>query len=86
MTMRRKIIMGLLAIGAVVGIGSGFVQMRHGHHHRAQRAAEICVDAALATALGPAPAPAAESNRYDRHIVKLCSDAARRRRPPGRTG
>ena len=83
--MRPKIVMALLAVGAVVGIGSGIAHMRSDHHHeRAQRAAQLCVDAAFAAADGRAlPDTAARDHHFHDRIVQLCADAARQRRPPG---
>ena len=49
--MRRKIVMGLLALGAVAGFGAGFARMGywHGRHHDhfERRVADVCVEAAL---------------------------------------
>jgi hypothetical protein len=58
--MRRPFLIVLLALGAVVGFGSGIHQLRW--HRFAQRAAfehhvaEICVDAARTGQMPPPPA------------------------------
>lgn len=48
--MKRKIVIALLALGTLVGFGSGFARMHHGRHGRHDRfmdqVAERCVDAA----------------------------------------
>ena len=52
MGIRRKIVIGLLGIGTVVGFGTGFASV---HHHRgdhreemARNLAAVCVESALA--------------------------------------
>jgi len=76
--MKRKIVMGLLAVGAVVGLSAGFTGYSH-RHHRAERAAEVCVDAALAVAHGEARPE--RVSRFDRKVAEVCADEARRRVP-----
>jgi hypothetical protein len=52
--MKRKIIIGLLALGTIGGFALGFARLCGGHRHHAwhgqrfeQRVAEICTQAAL---------------------------------------
>jgi len=48
--MKRKIVIGLLALGTLAGFGSGIARIRHFHHGGRDRfmdqVAERCVDAA----------------------------------------
>lgn len=57
--MRRKILMVLLALGAIGGFGAGIAGLRCHRERRAafeRHVAKICVEAAR-TAAPPAPAP-----------------------------
>lgn len=61
--MRRKLLIGLLALGTVGGFASGFASLRHCREARRQsfeqHVAQVCVDAARkddAARLGSAPA------------------------------
>ncbi len=78
--MKRKIVMGLLAVGAIVGFGSAFSHARHGHH-RWERAAEVCVDAALSEAAGDYAGRPERVDRMERRVAELCAEEARRRGP-----
>ena len=79
--MKRKIIMGVLALGAIAGFGSAFHHMRGGRHHRAERAAAVCVDAALAEAEGTLGDRPPRVHRMERRVAELCADEARKLRP-----
>jgi hypothetical protein len=50
MTMMRRVVMGLLILGTIVGFGSGIARRVHGHHRNhdrfMDRVADECVDAA----------------------------------------
>ena len=57
--MRRRFMMAMLAVGVVVGYGSGFAQMRRWHQWHEQHQREVmsqfartCVDAARADGHG----------------------------------
>lgn len=61
MTMKRKLLIALLATGAFGGFAVGFTQLgahhRHPRDHHKQAIVQMCVDAAL-QARAEAPAPA----------------------------
>lgn len=48
--MKRKLLIGLLAVGTVGGFASGFASLRRCHHHRKaafeEQVTEICAEAA----------------------------------------
>jgi hypothetical protein len=51
--MKRKILIGALALGTLAGFGSGFASLHHHCHHRDEMAARLtrtCVDAAMEAA------------------------------------
>jgi hypothetical protein len=79
---KRKIIIGLLAVGTIAGFASGFAHLGRGHaHDRARHAAEVCVDAALAETQGDFAHRPPRIDHMERRVAELCADEARRRRP-----
>jgi hypothetical protein len=59
--MKQRWLMGLLALGALVGYGAGFASLRHGGachwEGREERLARMCADAAHRAAEPSAPSP-----------------------------
>jgi hypothetical protein len=95
--MKRKILIGLLATGTVLGFGGGAFSLAHrsgqgcGHHdERARELARVCVDAALAARDGDGSAALDASGEADHgwgrermvhHARRLCAAEGARRRP-----
>lgn len=85
--MRRKIVMGILAAGAIGGFTSGLVHLSRCGHHGRQRAAELCAGAALAVERGTDPAAATDTaHRWEERVVATCAEVARDRQPPREVG
>jgi len=88
--MKRKIIIGLLSVGTVLGFGSGFASIHWHRHHKqevARHLSRVCVDAAMAAREGEGERMAVDTDSRRRHhrmrhiereVRHLCADEGRR--------
>lgn len=88
--MKRKILIGVLAAGTVLGFGAGFGSMHHHHHRRdrmVQHLTRVCVDSAMTARDGQSAAPPDSSHghghfeRFERDVRIRCAAEGQRHRP-----
>jgi hypothetical protein len=91
MNIKRKILIGLLATGTVLGFGSGFASLHWHRHHKqevARHLSRVCVDAAMAAREGEDRMAIDEESHHrhrrmrhiEREVRYLCANEGLRHR------